>query len=280
MVVESKLAEKLENIPIGLYFILIIGSMCYITMYPLGLPIPVTKWTRDTYDVVENLNPGDILLIDNAYGAGTLAVHEPGFIVIFKHAMSKGAKIVILSTAVEGTLLLDRAIDKIDPASKGYEYGKDWVHLGYVSGGEAAAAAVLADARATFSVDYKGNPLDQMEIFDELSAPTYTKISAVFVQTAGTDTCQYWIRQASVRYGIPMIQQPLGMMVPPILPYYPVNLQGILNGGLGAAEYEVYAKLPGEAVKLSDMLTVAGLVVFIFLVLGNIGDIIKRRGVR
>jgi hypothetical protein len=27
------------------------------------------------------------------------------------------------------------------------------------------------------------------------------------------------------------------MMVPTILPYYPINVDGIMNGGVGAAEY-------------------------------------------
>jgi hypothetical protein len=75
-----------------------------------------------------------------------------------------------------------------------------------------------------------------------------------------------------------MIQQPLEMMVPTILPYYPVNCAGIMNGGIGAAEYESFASLPGEAVKLSDMLSMGGLVHLVFLILGNIGFYLKPKG--
>ena len=79
----SSLGEKLENIPLGIFFLLIVGAMAYITLYPLGLPIPVTKMTRDTYAQVQQLSEGDIMLIDQGYASGTLAVHEPGFIVVF-----------------------------------------------------------------------------------------------------------------------------------------------------------------------------------------------------
>jgi hypothetical protein len=75
-----------------------------------------------------------------------------------------------------------------------------------------------------------------------------------------------------------MIQQPLEMMVPTILPYYPINVQGVLNGGIGAAEYESFGGFPGEAVKLSDMLSVAHLVILVFLILGNIGWYMRPRG--
>jgi hypothetical protein len=268
----------LENIPIGLYFLLIIGAMCYIQLYPLGLPIPVTEMTKATYRAVENLNEGDIILVDQGYGAGTIASHEPGFVVVFKHAMRKGLKLVICSTSVEGPLLLDSALRKINPESKGYEYGRDWLHVGYVAGGEPAYAAIIQDFASTFTMDYEGTPLSGMSLAQELAAPTYEKIAMVYVQSAGGDVCEGWIRQSAVRYDIPMIQQPLEMMVPTILPYFPVNCQGIMNGGIGAAEYESFSGLPGEAVKLSDMLSMGGLVVLIFLILGNIGWFIRPKG--
>jgi len=268
----------LENIPIGLYFLIIIGAMCYIQLYPLGLPIPVTEMTKATYRTVENLNEGDIILVDQGYGAGTIASHEPGFVVVFKHAMRKGLKLVILSTSVEGPLLLDSALAKIRPESRGYEYGRDWLHVGYVAGGEPAYAAIVQDFASTFTVDYEGTSLSGMPLAQELIAPTYEKIALVYVQSAGGDVCEGWIRQSAVRYDIPMIQQPLEMMVPTILPYFPVNCQGILNGGIGAAEYESFSGLPGEAVKLSDMLSMGGLVVLIFLILGNIGWFIRPKG--
>jgi hypothetical protein len=268
----------LENIPIGIYFLLIIGAMCYIQIYPLGLPIPVTEMTKATYRTVEGLNEGDIILVDQGYGAGTIASHEPGFVVVFKHAMRKGLKLVICSTSVEGPLLLDSALAKIRPESQGYEYGRDWLHVGYVAGGEPAYAAIIQDFTSTFTMDYEGTSLSGMPLAQELTAPTFEKIAMVYVQSAGGDVCEGWIRQSAVRYDIPMIQQPLEMMVPTILPYFPVNCQGILNGGIGAAEYESFAGLPGEAVKLSDMLSMGGLVVLIFLILGNIGWFIRPKG--
>ena len=268
----------LENIPTWIFFLLILSSMAYITLYPLGLPIPVTQLTKDTYNEVQALNEGDIILVDQGYGAGTIASHEPGFVVVFKHAIKRGAKLVMVSTSVESPLLVDAAFRKIDPSGKGYEYGRDYIHLGYLAGGEAAYAAVLEDLLGTFTEDYKGTPLSQLPLAQELSSPTWQKIDLVYIQSAGGDVCEGWIRQSAVRYDIPMIQHPLEMMVPTILPYYPVNCQGILNGGIGAAEYESFAGLPGEAVKLSDMLSMGGIVVLIFLILGNIGWFMKPKG--
>lgn len=268
----------LANLPMWLYFGLIILAMSYITLYPLGFPIPLTAQTKITYAAVDALQPGDIILMDQGYGAGTIAFHEPGFIVVFRHAMDKGAKIVIVSTNVESPLLLERAIEKINPEAKGYVYGVDWIHLGYIAGGEPSYASVLGDINGLFTVDYEGTPTSQLPLMAELEAPTQEKIDLVYVMTAGGDVIEGWIRQSAVRYDHTLITQINEMMVPTILPYYPINVDGILNGGIGAAEYEVYSGYSGEAVKLSDMMTMGGLVVLVFLILGNIGYFMTKGG--
>jgi hypothetical protein len=272
------IGDLLENLPTWLYFLLIIGSMCYIVLYPLGLPIPVTQLTRDSYAAVNQLEEGDIILVDMGYESGTLALMEPGFVVVFKHAIQRGAKLVILSTATESPMLFGRALEFIQPEPKGYEYGVDYVHLGYIAGGEAAYAGILQDINGVFSEDYQGTPVGDLPLMQELGAPTNEKLDLVVIYTAGGDVIEGWIRQAPLRYGIPLITEVNEMMVPTILPYYPVNCAGIINGGIGAAEYEAVARIPGEAIKLSDMLTAGGLVVLVFLILGNIGFYMKKGG--
>ena len=213
--------------------------------------------------------------MDQGYGAGTIAFHEPGFIVVFRHAMDKGAKVVIVSTSVESPMLLSRALDQIKPEAKGYVYGEDWVHLGYIAGGESAYAGIIEDVNNVFSADYEGTSTSQLPLMQELAAPTHEKIALVYIMTAGGDVVEGWIRQSALRYNLPFITQVNEMMVPTILPYYPINCDGIMNGGVGAAEYEAFGGYPGEAIKLSDMMTMGGLVVLIFLILGNIGWFMK-----
>jgi len=112
----------------------------------------------------------------------------------------------------------------------------------------------------------------------ELDAPTHDKIDLVYIMTAGGDVVEGWIGQSALRYDHTFITQVNEMMVPTILPYYPINCDGIMNGGVGAAEYEVMSGYAGEAVKLSDMMTMGGLVVLVFLILGNIGFYMTRGG--
>jgi hypothetical protein len=276
MMGESKgLGETLDNLPTWLYFGLIIVVMAYISLNPLGFPIPVTQLTKDCYNAVDALNEGDIMLVDMGYESGTLALMEPGFAVIMKHAMNKGIKIIIVSSAVESPMLFGRAMGFVKPETRGYTYGEDYVHLGYFAGAEAAYAGIMENIHGVFTEDFEGTPTSQLPLMDEVTSPTHEKIALAVIYTAGGDVIEGWIRQISVRFGIPLITEVNEMMVPTILPYYPINCAGILNGGIGAAEYEAFSGLPGEAIKLSDMLTMGGLVVLGFLILGNIGFYLK-----
>ena len=272
------IGKTLANLPTWLYFGLIIIAMAYITLYPLGFPIPVSDQTRACYAAVDALQPGDIMFVDMGYESGTIAFMEPGMVAVFRHAISKGIKIVMVSTAVESPMLVGRAMDKIKPEASGYVYGEDWVHLGYIAGGEPSYASLLGDINGLVTEDYQSTPTSQLPLMAELEAPTNDKIDLVFILTAGGDVVEGWIRQSAVRYNHNFITEVNEMMVPTILPYYPINCDGIINGGIGAAEYEALSGFAGEAIKLSDMMTMGGLVVLVFLILGNIGYFMTKGG--
>jgi len=274
---KSTIWEWLDDLPIGLYFIILVLALAYVQLQPIGLGLPITTLTRASYDQMNSLESGDIVLFDQGYGTGSLPIHEPGFVVGFKHAMAKGLKIVIVSTSVEGPMLFERALMKIDPARKGYEYGKDYIHLGYVAGAEAAIAAMLEDITKVFTADYQGTPLDQLELADRIKGPTYEKISLLWILSGGSEVMEGWIRQGSVRYELRQIGDYLEMDTPIYIPYYPVLLQGIINGGIGAAEYEVLSGFAGEAAKLTDGLSIGHFVILIFLIIGNIGYLMKDK---
>lgn len=277
MAQDSSLADLLDgNIPLWIYFTLIVVAMGYITINPLGLTVPVSEKTKAAYELFDSLNEGDIVFICAGYSTGTLPMMEPGLVLYFKHAMKVKAKLVIYTGSVEQPMLMNRVLDRVQPEAQDYLYGRDWIHLGYIAGGESALASMLVDIQSITSVDYLDNPISELELMQELDSPTYEKFSLVIYQGASGGLQHGFVRQVAVRYNIPLIEQPDEMAVPGLLPYYPLRIKGILAGGVGAAEYETYSGWTGDAVKLSDIMTMAGLVVLIFLVIGNIGWLMKR----
>jgi len=275
MTENKTIGYRLQNIPITVFFLLILAAMSYVTANPIGLPIPITEYTKSSYAVIEQLQPGDIVIVDTCWGPGGEPYFETGFIAIFKHIISKEAKVVAMSTTADGTMMFEKMLLKVEPEKNyGYEYGIDYVHLGYIPGFEPTYASLLEDATNVVSVDSRGTPLTELEIMDDLGSPTYQKIDLIMAISGDGSIIEGWIRQGSVRYGITGISYCYEVIFPQIVPFYPVSTAGIINGGTGAAEYEVLSGYPGDAAKLSDLQSAANTVILIFLLLGVVGYLI------
>lgn len=279
MSVTKTFGYRLQNIPVAIFFILIVGSMLYITANPLGLPIPISEYTKSAYNVISNIKSGEIVLIDCGWSPGDAAMFEPAYIAVFKTIASKGGRIVMMSTNADGTQMFIRARDKIKPETFNYIYGKDYVHYGYLPGYDSAYSAILLDFSKVVSVDVYNTPISQIAMTKDIVGPTYEKIALVISISSDMQDIEGWLRQAS-KYHIPYIPAIYEMTLPQVVTYYPTNVVGIINGGTGAAEYEVLSKFPGTAAVLSDYQTVANSIILIFLVLGTIGFALDRSGKR
>ena len=250
--------------------------MLLITVYPQGFPIPVSDYTIAAYNVVDKIKPRDIILFDISWAPAAEPYFETGFIALFKHIASKGGRICAMSTAADGPMMFDRAIVKLKPKENwNYEYGRDYIHIGYIPGYDSAYSSILADVTKVVSKDYHNTPLSELDMIKDLQEPTYEHIVLVIHITGDMHTMEGWIRQCN-RYHVPNICYTYEVIMPQAITYYPTNTIGIINGGTGAAEYEVYSGFPGEAAVLSDYQTVGNGIILIFLILGTIGFLYSR----
>jgi hypothetical protein len=273
---EKTIWDKLQTIPRELIYILVIISMIVPLLNPLGLPIPISPQTRTLFESLETLQQGDVFVQFVDYSAGSMSFHEPGFIAVTYEAVQKGAKLVMLSSAVEGPLMYDIAINKMKPFldGAGYVYGTDYVYLGYTAGAETALAAIASDIKSVYSTDQYGTPINNLPLMQDVN--NHADYTMVISYTMGSP--ESFVRQFNTQYGVIVHIHCGEMMTPTILPFWASGqITGLLNGGVGAAELEVLVQRPGDAVKLTDVYSFSNLIVFAFLIIGNIGFIMKRR---
>jgi len=271
---EKTIWDKLQTIPREVLYILVIISMIVPLLNPLGLPIPISPQTRTLFESLETLQPGDVFVQFVDYSAGSMSFHEPGFIAVSYEAAKKGAKLVMLSSAVEGPLMYDIAINKMKPFldAEGYVYGTDYVFLGYTAGAETALAAIASDIKSVFSTDQYGTPINNLPLMQNVN--NYADYKMIISYTMGSP--ESFVRQFNTQYGVIVHIHCGEMMTPTILPFWASGqITGLLNGGVGAAELEVLVQRPGDAVKLTDVYSFSNLIVFVFLIIGNIGFIMK-----
>jgi hypothetical protein len=268
---EDNIWTKIQNIPREILYILLIISMVIPLLSPLGLPLPITAQTRTLYESLLTLEEGDVMLLFVDWGAGSISIHQPGALAVSVQAIQQGAKLVYLTTNTEGPLMYERLLnEKLQPIldNAGYEYGEDYVFLGYVAGAETALAAIASNIRTAYSDDYYRTPLDDIPLMQTVQ--NHADFDMIITFTMGSP--ESFVRQFNTQYGVVTHVHCGEMMTPNLLPFWASGqITGLLNGAFGAAELEVLIQRPGDAVKLTDVYSFANILVFVFLVMGNIG---------
>ncbi len=144
----------------------------------------------------------------------------------------------------------------------GYEYGKDWVKLGYVAGGDAAYKAFCDDPR-NIGTDVFGNDIEDLPLFDEVKSGA--DIDIILFTGYGLHGA---IRQIVSRYDTPMVAcSHAGGLQWFFVFLQTGQLDGFIHGWSGGREYEHLIGEPGlgtfgsMAVSVGFYLCIAGIVI-------------------
>jgi hypothetical protein len=268
--------DTLENIPREVLYTILLIVFVIPMVSPLGLPISVSANVIKWYDYIEDLPAGSVVMIDFGYSGGGEPELGPMAVAVYHHLFSKeGIKVIAMSTSIEGPQLWDKAMAEINPEQRhGAQYGVDYIHIGYISGGETAMAAVGKDLRATTSTDYRGTPLDQYPIMDGIVDAT--SFDLIICYTTGGDQSEGWVRQWYTVYGTPYLCSVLAMMVPTMLPYQNAGQIISVTSGAQAGEMEFLVRVPARGIKSADVITLTHILCLIYVAIGNIAYLGKR----
>lgn len=264
---------KLLNVDRRVIYALVIVSLFIPLVKPLGLPIGLSPETKKAYDKVESLKPGDIVILSPDYSPGTEAENLPQTMAFARHLMKKKARIVGLSCRADGTMYAVRVLTTL-AKEYGYEYGKDYVLMPWKAGGESLVVAMGRDFKATYPEDFYGKPTRGTLVDDIKSA---SDIALIVCMVTG-DEMQWYIRQMDAIYKVPVTGGGTAVTIPGLMPYVASGqLQGVLAGLRGAAEYEKLLGMPGKAVAGMDAQSLSHILVMTFVILGNIAYFYQKR---
>jgi hypothetical protein len=267
--------DYLEDIPREVLYGVLLVFFVAPMIYPLGLPVPITANVRKWYQTIDALQPGSVVMIDFGYSGGGEPELGPMAVVVYKHLFSKeGVKVIAMSTSIEGTQLWDKAMAEINPSRYGAEYGVDYIHIGYIAGGETAMAAIGKDLRATTSTDYHGDPLDQFPIMEGIVDAN--SFDLLICYTTGGDQSEGWVRQWYTVYGTPYMCSVLAMMVPTMLPYMNAGQIISVTSGAQAGEMESLVGAPARGIKSADVITLTHILCLAYVVIGNVAYLAKK----
>ncbi|HON87234.1 MAG TPA: hypothetical protein PKU68_03330 [Bacillota bacterium] len=269
--------EKLQNLDKRVFYLLMALAIAIPTIHPIGLPIDVTEPVQRVYDFVSSLPDGSIVVIGFDYEPGDEIDLNPIAQAIMHQLASKKIKVVAIASFPAGPTFADECMAILE--EYGYEYGVDYVNLGYYAGGEPTLAAFAQNPASVFPKDWHGTSIDSLPIMQEVSTMKDFAMAMTLNDgpTGGTGTHE-WVRQAVMAYGTPLIMGVTGVLAASNETYVQSGqCKGILAGLRAAAEYEKLTGKKGTGTVGMDAQSIAHVLIVVFVLLGNIGMFVSGR---
>jgi hypothetical protein len=270
--------ERLDRIDHRIVYIVLTIAVCAVIIQPFGVPVKISPVVQDIYNLIDGLQPGDIVHLDIAVELPTITDNGPGAADIIYHLHSKGVKVVYttgikwsgLSSTPTAYNRLVREWNDLDAMGK--VYGVDYVYIGYLGATDVGYTSFATDLLGFTGNDYYGTPLNTLPLMQELPTGTYADFkmciaigdatAAPVLQPRYKTTCILWTQITTY---------------PNYLVLVPHVLRQAGAGVRMAAEYERLLGRPARGARTVDTTAIAGLVVVGFMILGNIGLFMSRR---
>lgn len=267
--------NKLQNTDRRIIYIILAAVCIYALLRPMGLPIALSAPTTATLDVLEQVKPGDVVWFGFEYGASGVPELSPAAFVCAQMVFERGGRIVTGGVWAEGPTLAAPLVTGL-AESMGKVYGVDYVHIGYKPGGVVFLEAAGADFwDAAVGVDVNQRALSTLPLMADFRK--WSDANLVIIFTAGTPGDQEYIKSVGDPFKVPIINSTVSVSVPGTMPFLRSGqLVGLIMGMRGAAEMEVYNRMPGRAVAGMDAQSLAHVVIVLFIALGNIAYIASR----
>jgi hypothetical protein len=236
---------------------------------PIGIAISVSPDTQQYYEVLNNVKPGDkvFFTLDTEY-SGFNELHS-GIVASLRVLVENHAKICFAEGHVEATILPGIIINEVksEMDANDYQYGRDYVILGYVLVNEPAVASMAMDFHSVITQDYLGKSI-QGTFLDDI----HTWEDWQFITDFTTGLATSYLENHFALRGTPMTVNCIGVSIPSQKPYLNSGLiKGLLQSMRGGAELEYLIGKPGVGLTAMDAFTLGHYMLIVFIIIGNIG---------
>ncbi len=276
--------QRIRDIDRRVIFLFIGLSVIMPLIFQLEFPEYPSPPVRAIFDKIESLPEGSKVLLAFDYDPPSEPELQPMATAVMRHCCKKNLKMYIVALWPMGQFMAGRTIDRvIKEEFPDKVYGRDYVNLGYKSGGPGVINVILTDFRKMYPADAYGASIDDIEMMRGVK--NLKNMDLIVDFSAGDPGLKQWIQFAGDPGKIPTCGGVTAVSAPLLYPYYPRQMFGIMGGIKGAAEYESalmrrYPEFKGRsrnAIIRMGPQTVAHIVIMAFIVIGNITYFIDRR---
>ncbi len=266
--------DRLARLDRRVIYAIVFLSLSIPLIWPIGLEVSVGPETQKLYDIIEALPPGSAVIVSIDASPGGYGELASGTTAVLNHMAKKGLRVIGMGFFDTGPSLLETAFGGSEFRNK--EYGKDYVNLGYLAGGETAIAAMARDIPGSFPRDYRGNVTSSLPVMEGIKS--VKDIALIITISSGTPGVPEWIRQVGDPMKVPIATVLVAVNVPNMTPYLQAGqLKGMIPSMKGAAGYERLMGVRGLGTAGMDAQSVSHLVILAFVILGNVVHLANKK---
>lgn len=267
-------ARRMVGIDRRIIFLLIAVATLAPLIWPLGLPIKVSPEVRAVYEYIEALPERAVLVISFDFDPSSKPELEPQGIALLRHAFRKNLRVIGMTHWLTGTSLADGVFSQV-AAEMGKDRGKDYVFLGWSPGGAAVIISMGQDLYKAFPTDYQKNPTQDMPVLEGVR--NLRDVNYLVSLAAGGAGIEMWYVYGKDKYRFEMAGGSTGVIAPGLYPFFRSGqINGLIGGLQGAAEYETLIGQKGSAVKGMDAQSATHFVIIFLVLLCNVFYFVLR----
>jgi len=275
---EKNIFKTMATLDRRIIYLLVVMITLGCILHPLGLPLSVSQSTLTYYSYLEDLDEDDIIWAAWETGFSSYNELKAGIISTYREVIISGAKMVVAFGTVDDLAIWRMVMGDPDQGLRGiltpeleqydYNYGEDYVVLGYVLVNEASTSALARDLQGVVVTDFKDRSLADTFYNNLKDAGDFTLIIDF---SPGMQT-QAMIRHWVLDYNVTMIEGAIGVNISSLTPYVDTgHLKAMLGSTRGCAELEYLTGVPGPGATSMDAFTLVHYLVVLLIIIGNIG---------
>ena len=261
-------AERMLRIDRRIIFLVIGLCTLFPLLFPVGLPIRISSEVRGVYDYIDNWPEGSVLLLSLEFDPASKPELYPQAIAILRHAFHKNLRVVAMTLWVSGTGLADQIVSQTAKEA-GKENGKDYVFLGWSPGGSAVILNMGQDLYNAFPTDYGNRSTKGLPVL--AGVQSLRDVTYAVSLGAGNPGVEAWYVFGKDKYKFELGGGCTGVMAPGLYPLLRSGqINGLIGGLRGAAEYETLIGQKGKAVAGMDAQSATHLAIIVLVTICNI----------
>ncbi|MDX2251729.1 MAG: hypothetical protein NW202_05550 [Nitrospira sp.] len=271
-------SERMLKIDRRIIFLVI--GLCTLLplLYPVGLPIKISSEVRGVYNHIESLPERSVLFMSFDFDPASKPELHPQAIALLRHAFRKNLRVVTMTLWVSGTGLADQIVTQV-AKEMGKENGKDYVFLGWSPGNTAVIINLGQNLYNTFPSDYGGKPTKGLPVLDGVQS--LKDVTYMVSLGAGNPGVEAWYVFGKDKYKFEMGGGCTGVMAPGLYPLLRSGqINGLIGGLRGAAEYESLIDQKGKAVAGMDAQSATHVAIIVLVIICNLFYFSMRRATR